>query len=201
MTFLIGWWHDTYINSSLIFTLRIVSCQNCLVHTHPSIHNSNEHNSLMDPSNLLMQVLGVQWDDQMNSYQEPSQKSLVVGNKPANALILDKVLAKENISVSGEDQGDQSAFKKLLASIQQQQPHDNLSSLNSVMVSKTQFWIRTHMHNYDIYTDTGVCAYKQTLLRTCIPVTRTHTCTHTHTYANTKRQRYVCTHEQSYQTQ
>ena len=65
-----------------------------------------------------MQVLGVQRDGQTNSYQEPSQKSLVVGNNPANALTLDEVLAKENISVSSEDQGDQSAFKKFLASKQ-----------------------------------------------------------------------------------
>ena len=121
-----------------------------------------------DPSNLLMQVLGVQWDGQLNSYQEPSQKSLVVGNKPANALTLDEVLAKENISVSGEDdQGDQSAYKKLLASIQQQQPYDNLSSSNSVIVSVTQFGICTHMHNNYVYTYRYLCAYKQTLLSNC----------------------------------
>ena len=88
-----------------------------------------------DPSNLLMQVLGVQRDGQRNSCQQSSQKSLVVGNKPANALTLDEVLAKENISVSGDDQGDQSAFKKLLASIQQQQSPEVLPSSNSVMVS------------------------------------------------------------------
>ena len=111
-----------------------------------------------DPSNLLMQVLGVQRDGQMKSYQEPSQKSLVVGNKPANALTLDEVLAKENISVSGEDQGDQSAFKKLFVSIQQQQPHDNLSSSNSVIVSVTQFGICTHMHNNYVYTYRYLCA-------------------------------------------
>ena len=52
----------------------------------------------------------------------------MVGNKPANALILDEVLAKENIRVSGDDQGDQSAFKKLLATIQQQQSPGELPS-------------------------------------------------------------------------
>ena len=88
-----------------------------------------------DPSNLLMQVLGVQRDDQRNSCQESVEKSLVVGNKPANALTLDEVLAKENISVSGDDQGDQSAFKKLLATIQQQQSPGELSSSHCVMVS------------------------------------------------------------------
>ena len=88
-----------------------------------------------DPSNLLMQVLGVQRDDQRNSCQESVEKSLVVGNKPANALTLDEVLAKENISVSGDDQGDQSAFKKLLATIQQQQSPVELSSSHCVMVS------------------------------------------------------------------
>ena len=93
----------------------------------------------------------------------------MVGNKPVNALTLNEVLAKENISVSGEDQRDQSAFKKLLASIQQQQPHDNLSSSNSVMVSVTQFGICTHMHNNYVYTYRYrcVCAYKQTLLSNC----------------------------------
>ena len=59
----------------------------------------------------------------------------MVGNKPANALTLDEVLAKENISVSGDDQGDQSAFKKLLATIQQQQSPGELSSSHCVMVS------------------------------------------------------------------
>ena len=88
-----------------------------------------------DPNNLLMQVLGVQRDDQKNSYQESVQKSLVVGNKPANALTLDEVLAKENISVSGDDQGDQSAFKKFLATIQRQQSPGELPSSNCVMVS------------------------------------------------------------------
>ena len=87
--------------------------------TYPPKHSQQQRAQFPnDPSNLLMQVLGVQRDGQMNSYREPSQKSLVVGSKPANALTLDEVLAKENISVSGEDQGDQSAFKKFLASIQ-----------------------------------------------------------------------------------
>ena len=130
-----------------------------------------------DPSNLLMQVLGVQRDGQMNSYQEPSQKSLVVGNKPANALTLDEVLAKENISVTGEDQGDQSAFKKFLASIQQQQPHDNLSSPNSVMVSVTQFGTMTRIL-MKVYMRTSLHTHR----------THTHACTHT----NTKKQ--ICTH-------
>ena len=53
----------------------------------------------------------VQQDDQRNSCQESVEKCLVVGNKPENALTLDEVLAKENISVSGDDQGDPSAFK------------------------------------------------------------------------------------------
>ena len=88
-----------------------------------------------DPSNVLMQVLGVQRDNQRNSCQESVEKSLVVGNKPANALILDEVLAKENISVSGDDQGDQSAFKKLQATIQQQQSPGELPSSHCVMVS------------------------------------------------------------------
>ena len=61
-----------------------------------------------------MQVLGVQRNDQRNICQESVEKSLVVSNKPENALTLDEVLAKENISVSGDDQGDQSAFQKLL---------------------------------------------------------------------------------------
>ena len=56
-----------------------------------------------DPSNLLMKMLGVQRGDQRNSCQESVEKYLVGGNKPANALTLDKVLAKENISVSGDD--------------------------------------------------------------------------------------------------
>ena len=88
-----------------------------------------------DPSNLLMQVLGVQRDDQRNSCQESVEKSLEVGNKPGNALTLDEVLAKENISVSGDDQGDQSAFKKLIATIQQQQSPGELPSAHCVMVS------------------------------------------------------------------
>ena len=82
--------------------------------------HSGQEQFTSDPSNLLMQVLGVQRDGQVSSCQESSQKSLVVGNKPANALTLDEVLAKEN-SVSDDDQGDQSAFKKFLATIQQQQ--------------------------------------------------------------------------------
>ena len=97
--------------------------------------HSGQEQFTSDPSNLLMQVLGVQRDGQVNSCQESSQKSLVVGNKPANALTLDEVLAKENISVSGDDQGDQSAFKKFLATIQQQQSPGDLPSSNSVMVS------------------------------------------------------------------
>ena len=96
-------------------------------------HSGQEHTQFTsDPSNLLMQVLGVQRDGQVNSCQ--LQKSLVVGNKPANALTLDEVLAKENISVSGDDQGYQSAFKKFLAFIQQQQSPVELLSSNSVMV-------------------------------------------------------------------
>ena len=88
------------------------------------------------PSNLLMQVLGIQRHDQRNSFQESVEKSLVVGNKPANALTLDEVLAKENISFSGDDQGDQSAFKKLLPTIQQQQQSPGeLPSSYCVMVS------------------------------------------------------------------
>ena len=59
----------------------------------------------------------------------------MVGNKPASALTLDEVLAKENISISGDDQGDQSAFKKFLATIQQQQSPGKLSSSNCVMVN------------------------------------------------------------------
>jgi len=103
---------------------------------HLPKHSGQQHAQFTsDPSNLLMQVLGVQRDDQMNSCQESVQKSLVVGNKPANALTLDEVLAKENISVSGDDQGDQSAFKRLLASIQQQQTPEELPSSNCVMVS------------------------------------------------------------------
>ena len=101
---------------------------------HLPKHSGQEHTQFTsDPSNLFMQVLGVQRDGQVNSCE--SQKSLVVGNKPANALTLDEVLAKENISVSGDDQGDQSAFKKFLASIQEQQSPGDLSSSNSVMVS------------------------------------------------------------------
>ena len=97
-------------------------------------HSGQEHTQFIsDPSNLLMQVLGVQRDGQVNSCQ--SQKSLVVGNKPVNALTLDEVLAKKNISVSGDDQWDQSDFKKFLASIQQQQSPGELLSSNSVMVS------------------------------------------------------------------
>ena len=103
---------------------------------HLPKHSGQEHSQFTsDPSNLLMQVLGVQRDGQVNSCRESSQKSLVVGNKPANALTLDEVLAKENISVSGDDQGDQSAFKKFLASIQQQQSPGDLPTSNSVMVS------------------------------------------------------------------
>ena len=60
---------------------------------HSPIHSGQQHTQFTsDPSNLLMQVLGVQRDDQMNSCQESAQKSLVVGNKPANALTLDEVL-------------------------------------------------------------------------------------------------------------
>ena len=74
---------------------------------HLPKYSGQEHTQFTsDPSNLLMQVLGIQRDGQVNSCQ--SQKSLVVGNKPANALTLDEVLAKENISVSGDDQWDQS---------------------------------------------------------------------------------------------
>ena len=103
--------------------------------TYSAKHSGQQHVQFTsDPSNLLMQVLGVQRDDQMNSCQQSIEKSLVVGNKPANALTLDEVLAKENISVSGDDQGDQSAFKKLLASIQQQQSPGDLPSSNSLMV-------------------------------------------------------------------
>ena len=58
-----------------------------------------------------MQVLGVQRDDQRNSCQESVEKSLWSVTSRPNALTLDEVLAKENISVSGDDQGDQSAFK------------------------------------------------------------------------------------------
>ena len=101
---------------------------------HLPKHSGQEHTQFTsDPSNLLMQVLGVQRDGQVNSCQ--SHKSLVVGTKPANALTLDEVLAKENISVSGDDQGDQSAFKKFLASIQEQQSPGDMPSSNSVMVS------------------------------------------------------------------
>ena len=88
-------------------------------------------------------MLGVQRDDQRNSCQESVEKSLVVGNKPANALTLDEVLAKEHISVSGDDQGDQSAFKKFLATIQQQQSPGELPSSNCVMVS---IEIELHVH-------------------------------------------------------
>ena len=90
-----------------------------LLGTYPPKHSQQQQRAQFpnDPSNLLMQVLGVQRDGQIHSYQEPSQKFLVVGNKPANALTLDEVLAKENISASDEDQGDQSAVKKFLVSI------------------------------------------------------------------------------------
>ena len=60
---------------------------------HLPKHSGQEHTQFTsDPSNLLMQVLGVQRDGQVNSCQ--SQKSLVVGNKPANALTLDEVWLK-----------------------------------------------------------------------------------------------------------
>ena len=64
----------------------------------------------------------------------------MVGKKPANALTLDEVLAKENIGVSGDDQRDQSAFKKLLASMQQQQSPGELPSSSSAMVSVYCLW-------------------------------------------------------------
>ena len=109
--------------------------------TYSPKHSGQQHVQFTsDPSNLLMQVLGVQRNDQSNSYQESVQKSLVVGKKPANALTLDEVLAKENISVSGDDQGDQSAFKKLLASMQQQQSPGELPSSNRAMVSVYCLW-------------------------------------------------------------
>ena len=107
-----------------------------LFSAHSPIHPGQQHTQFTsDPSNLLMQVLGVQRDDEMNSCQESVQKCLVVGKKPANALTLDEVLAKDNISVSGDDEGDQSAFKKLLASIQQQHSPGDLPPSNCVMVS------------------------------------------------------------------
>ena len=57
--------------------------------TYPPKHSQQQRAQF--PNDPLMQVLGVHRDGQMNSYQEPSQKSLVVGNKPANALTLDEV--------------------------------------------------------------------------------------------------------------
>ena len=96
-----------------------------------------------DPSNLLMQVLGVNQDNQL-SRAGPHHKSMVVGNKiPANALTLDEVLAKENINVTDAatgDEGDQSAFKKLLAIVQQQSPDGGMTSaINPVLVSVVNY--------------------------------------------------------------
>ena len=99
-----------------------------------------------DPSNLLMQVLGVNRNSQLNRTNQsvPQHKSMVVGNKiPANALTLDEVLAKENINVTGAakgDEGDQSAFKKLLAIVQQQSPDGGMTSaINPVLVSVVNY--------------------------------------------------------------